>query len=153
MDKINALFYDNLGNFQWNSITAVLSVVILILQICQFVYQQIKIKDLKKQDIRAEFRMNNLKELKSALSQFFNLYSNVGFGLKNEIEGDIATKLLLSLNKQNKSFENFRNAFLEINGSAMKGEFTKVKLVGDMQKLTDAYNEYEKEEIKQIYKI
>lgn len=153
MGKINALFFDNLGNFQGSSVTALLSVVILILQICQFIYQQIKIKELKTQDISADFRIENLNEMKKSILQYLNLYTNSVFNLKNEIESASANKLLLSLNKNNKKFEKFKEAFLEINTNVMNGEIDKVKLGESMNNLTDAYNEYEQEEIKNIYKL
>ncbi|WP_225743379.1 hypothetical protein [Marinilactibacillus sp. Marseille-P9653] len=140
----NNLFYDHLGNFQWTSVTTIISICVLLFQI----YQQYSIKKLKHKDIRAELRLNNLKILKNGLLIMIESYSIKATGKSNALNPEFISKTIININNKNKHAQLLKSKI----GGVTTTVREKDRVASSFIELSEAYSKYENEEIKNIYK-
>lgn len=149
-----SLFYDNLGNFQWTSITAVVSFFVLIAQVIQYYVQHNRIKSLKEIDVLIEFKTSSLKEVKNSLRTWLQHTSFRSSTFNIELFMEYHFTILINLNKNNPHHDKFFELLTKFNDeySEFLDSGKNIFKSDVVLKLTDIFNEYEKEEINQISK-
>ncbi|WP_035050317.1 hypothetical protein [Carnobacterium jeotgali] len=149
MDNFFTLFFDHQGNFQWSSIAACISFLVLLAQVAQFIYQQGRLKENKKLDIWIELRTASLKQVKESIRILLE-HTTITLSAENLIiYRQNQHKLFINLNSNNEYYHQIidkMNEYLEeydkyIKGNA--GNFNS-KIILDLTKL---YARYENKEI------
>ncbi|MER2174929.1 MAG: hypothetical protein ABS911_09640 [Carnobacterium sp.] len=149
MDKFFTLFFDHQGNFQWSSIAACISFLVLLAQAAQFIYQQGRLKENKKLDIWIELRTASLKQVKESIRILLE-HTTVTLSTENLIiYRQNQYNLFINLNSNNDYYSQVidkMNEYLEEYDKYIKGDVENFdfNIILDLTKL---YVRYENKEI------
>ena len=161
MDESTDIFYDHLGNFQWSSVAAFISLLVLSAQVFQFFYQQRIIIKNKKIDMLIEFRMSSLKEVKEAVLILTNIANPEAKKIDKTLLNETNVKININLNINNAHvniLSDCINNYVLFASSLEDEEIEKGELIlkhsfewaGKVLQMTENYQIYEKKEIEKI---